>query len=87
MLYTMDHNTGEVRLDLQHGWASGTPPQPIALPLDQRCDSEVIICLFHNWFFGFDHKVRIQKARRSVKRRCICFESMAACPCPKSCCS
>lgn len=85
MLYTMDHNTGEVRLDLQHGWASGTPPQPIPLPLDQRCDSEVIACLFHDWFFGFDHKIR--KARRSVKRRCICFESMAACPCPKSCCS
>ena len=40
-LYTMDHSTGELRLDLEHQWASDTPPQPILPPRDQRCDSEV----------------------------------------------
>ncbi|BDA46759.1 probable 3',5'-cyclic adenosine monophosphate phosphodiesterase Cpd at N-terminal half [Coccomyxa sp. Obi] len=39
-LYTMDHNTGELRLDLEHPWRSERPPQPILPPQDQLCDSE-----------------------------------------------
>lgn len=39
-LYTMDHHTGELRLDLEHPWRSECPPQPILPPQDQLCDSE-----------------------------------------------
>ena len=41
-LYTMDHNTGRLRLDLEHRWASSQPPQPVLPPPDQLCDDEVV---------------------------------------------
>lgn len=37
----MDHNTGRLRLDLEHSWASTSPPQPLLPSLDELCDSEV----------------------------------------------
>ena len=40
-LYTMDHKTGDLRLDLEHMWASSQPPQPVLPPPDQLCDDEV----------------------------------------------
>ena len=40
-LYTMDHNTGSLRLDLEHKWASSQLPQPVLPPPDQLCDDEV----------------------------------------------
>ena len=40
-LYTMDHSTGHLRLDLEHKWASSQPPQPVLPPPDQLCDDEV----------------------------------------------
>ena len=43
-LYTMDHNTGSLRLDLEHKWHSSQPPQPVLPPLDQMCDDEVQAC-------------------------------------------
>jgi hypothetical protein len=37
-LFTVDHEDGSLRLDLAHGWADTTSPQPV-LPDDQLlCD-------------------------------------------------
>ncbi|KAK9806310.1 hypothetical protein WJX72_009584 [[Myrmecia] bisecta] len=39
-LYTLDHDSGQLRLDLQYGWQDELPPQPI-LPDDERlCNPE-----------------------------------------------
>lgn len=40
-LYTMDHSTGSLRLDLEHKWQSSQPPQAVLPPPDQMCDDEV----------------------------------------------
>ncbi|EIE19713.1 Metallo-dependent phosphatase [Coccomyxa subellipsoidea C-169] len=39
-LYTFDHNTGDLRLDLKQPWVSASSPRPILPPQDQLCDSE-----------------------------------------------
>ncbi|CAK0785880.1 hypothetical protein CVIRNUC_009093 [Coccomyxa viridis] len=39
-LYTMDHKIGNLRLDLEHKWASSQPPQPVLPPSDQLRDDE-----------------------------------------------
>ena len=40
-LYTMDHSTGSLRLDMEHKWQSSQPPQAVLPPPDQMCDDEV----------------------------------------------
>jgi hypothetical protein len=40
-LYTLDHNTGDLRLDMEQPWVSASPPRPILPSQDQLCDSEV----------------------------------------------
>ena len=44
-LFTMDHSTGRLRLDLEHKWAASQPPQPVLPPPDQLCDDEVKLLL------------------------------------------
>jgi hypothetical protein len=37
-LYTIDHETGQERLDLEHMWADAAAPQPIRYEDDLLCD-------------------------------------------------
>ncbi|KAL4854283.1 hypothetical protein ACK3TF_004974 [Chlorella vulgaris] len=37
-LYTVDHDTGSLRLDLKHGWHDPSPPQPLLPEDEQICD-------------------------------------------------
>jgi hypothetical protein len=37
-LYTVDHDTGSLRLDLKHGWHDLSPPQPLLPEDEQICD-------------------------------------------------
>lgn len=37
-LYTMDHETGALRLDLEHSWADPSGPRPLTPPDELICD-------------------------------------------------
>uniref|UniRef100_A0A061QWZ0 Calcineurin-like phosphoesterase n=1 Tax=Tetraselmis sp. GSL018 TaxID=582737 RepID=A0A061QWZ0_9CHLO len=39
-VYTIDHDTADLRLDLAHEWASAEPPVPEPLELELLCDPE-----------------------------------------------
>lgn len=40
-VYTIDHDDGKLRLDLEHLWGSASPPQPVELSEEMLCDPEV----------------------------------------------
>ncbi len=80
-LYTFDHNTGELRLDLQQPWFSALSPRPILPPQDQLCDAEVFDSLInqvpcddtHSVDIGLCSQVYGPQARRMHQIRLFCY--------------